>query len=1237
MNKHANVLAVLWRWRYAIGLAILSALVALGVRAVNRVADVERYRPEIVAALERATGMHASVGRMKVRFLPAPGIAVYDLSLDEGESSLLVRRATASMRLAGLAQRRIVIGAVTLSDVSLVLPKDLAALRDVGARFGKPDATSSSAMPNLDIDAFYIRRGVIRHGADGPILATFDGVANTVMADTIPVRITAKFPVWGADAHFLIEGTLSPRNGPGGQGRITLDQVDLAALANRPELAGARAGVTVVVNAPNLRRISAEISGAVSGAAHDALNGSLSATAWWQEDTLTVNGLKWASAGTSLDGELTWNPPMQLACRIASARTDAATLIALADLQRGSAFRLKPRKNASLAIQDVMIGVNDVGETRVAQGTAAVQGIDVVSGDGKRLLSNLHASIGVEDGVVRVRELAAEGLELTGTLRPDWRSRSVAIEAGGSATLAPAWLALVPASMPVKDLKGRCTIDKISATVSRGQGFPRDFAATGSLKDVSVTLDLPGFAQPLAIKKLKGGVGFKEGTIALDNVSAEGIAISGTLHPEEGGIAVDLHGKAALKQAPLDVFISRDFLSDWGGTLTVETFKATLGGKGLPADLELAAAIEDGCVALVAPGYVDTFSNATAHVTADPKAIEFNLEMRSAQAGAFSLHGEYAASTGAVNGALTADAAQCALPFLKSIEARQTWFPIIQGLGLSTFRVAAQWPPSKKDEVPVNISRDGEPPCNATFTLAKREGKWTLGEIEASVTVPLKLVQPLIPAAIEAEGDIVLRARRSADSPELALEADLTGVDAVIGDYLNKKRGDRLAVETVLETKTGGVDLNAIHVRYGKLDVPLRIQDGGAYVDNIDLDFGSLAGLLPKQGAAHGRVRGSFATKPLAATLELDGVGAFIAPDMGIDTISGKVTIRGTRVILQDMHAQGLDSDCTFNAELIDGVFRGHANGSRLNLNDVINFADHLTDYKRNPKPDDGPWHASPFACELEVTLDTLIYRKGAAQEVSGEFSVYEEVVRAAKLVAKPYSGRITGSIEVDPSRNKIPGRVVLNFETQDADIRFVDETVFDMPRGLAGTVTGKISMSILTGTDADSIEGTNGGFTLDAQNGSLGEVAFATQLRNILKTTTLVRLHLPEYGKDALDFDRFHANVVMKNGVWTIQEAEMNNPYLAMTGEGTIYFPQQTTDVRLRINFLESVTGLLGRVPLVGGAISKVGGMTGLDLQIYDSPYDMKARLRPTQRLENAGKKAGEVVDTLTKPFRRK
>lgn len=1239
MNKDVRIRAVLRRWRYGIAAAVLAVVTIAGVNAVNRIVDIERYRPKIVEALAHATGMPVTFGRIGVRFLPTPGIKIRDLAIGSGDCHLLIRRASASLRLASLAQRRIAISQVTLSDVSVVLPKDLAALRGLVPPSGTPGATSSLESPQFDIDGLYIHGGEIRHGEGGPLLATFDGVARTLTAETIPVRITAQIPAWGTDTRFVAEGVVAPSQGPAIQGSISLRGLALAALASRPELGTAVADASVALHVSGMQRTVAELACSITGAPHAALNGSLSATAWWQDGALTVNDIQWASTGIAVAGDLTWNPPRQVACRVAKADADASALAALAALWHNDTYRVRPRKNAALAIREVMAGMNPDGEMRLAQGTFTLNGIDCLSADGHRLLAGVHTQISVEEGVVHINELAAEGLTLTGIVHPDWHTRSLAVEGGGSITLAPTWLTLVPAAAPIKDLKGECIIDKASATIVPGQGFPRDLAAAVTLKGVGATILLPGSAEPLTIREMKGGLAFADGTITFDTIEAEGMAVSGTVRPVDGSIALDVSGNVALDRAPLGLIAPKDLLTNWGGMLTVERCKATLSGKGVPADLDVAAGIEDGRVTLSLPGYVDTLSSVTAHVKAGTRAIKADVEVSSAQAGTFSLQGGYEAKTGKAKAALSIDATNNSLPFLKSVEARQTWLPIVHSLGVSTLQIETRWPPPEKKGLHVTVVREGEPPCNAAFTFVQQDGKWKLGEWQSSLTLPLDIVQPLMPKAIEAEGSVVLNARRSAGDSSVALEGDFTDVDAVVGDYLYKKRGDPLAVESVLDPKTGGIGLNAVHIRYGGLDVPVRLQDGGAYVDNADIDLASVAGLLPKQGGAHGHVRGSFGSKPLAATLELDGVGAFIAPEMGIDKVSGKVSVHGTRVVLQEVRAQGLDSDCTFNAELIDGVFHGRAGGSRLNVNKIVYFVDHLKDYRKNPEPEnkDAPWHASPFECELQVTLDTLIYRKGAAQHVTGDFSVHQEVVRATHLVATPYTGRLTGTLEIDPSKNRDPGRVVLDFETQDADLRFVDETVFDKPRGLAGTVTGKVAMSILTGTDADAIEGTNGGFQLDAQRGSLGEVGFANQLRNLLKTTTLVRLRLPEYGKDSLGFDQCHANVIMKDGVWTLQEAEMRNPYLAMTADGTIDFPRQDTDIRLRINFLESVTGLLARVPLLGEAISKVGGMTGLDLQVYDSPYDMKVRLRPTQRLENAGKKAGEVVDSITKSLRRK
>ncbi len=1217
-----------------IGAGILCAVVLIGTGVVNRLVDVERYRPALVAALKDATGMPASVARMRLRILPTPVIVAYDISIGEGDCRLLIRHATASLSLSSFAQHHIAIGRITLASVSLVLPKDLSTLRALAERFHKP-VTASASSPDFDVDALYVSSGEIRQSEGGPILATFDGMANALTSDTVPVRATAKLPVWGKEAQFDMEGTVAPRQGPAVQAYISFGHVSLAALTGRP-LGGAIADLTAEVKLLSLEEASVELTGSVVGAPHDALNGSLSAVAQWQGGALTVNDINWASPCASLEANLTWNPPRQLTCRIVNAFICAAALDAFAELQRSPEFRLKVRKEASLTLQDLMVGVNDAGEMRVPQGALSLHGIDLFAANGKLLLANLYVGVGVEEGVVHMNELSAEGLRLTGTLRPDWPSRSIGIEAGGTVLLTPAWLALAPASFPLAGLNGECVFDKMSATLVAGQGFPRDFTANGSVKKASANLTVPGHPQPLAISDLSGSVGFKDGELTLDTVAANGLVLSGAVRAMNGAIAVDLRGKASLAQIPLGFFVSRDLLSDWGGTLTVETFKATFAGKGIPADVQLTANIENGRATLSLPGYVDFLSDVNAHVKVDSQTVNADLELSSAQVRTLKLEGGYEARTGAIHGSLTADLAQCALPFLKSIPARKTWFPIIERTGLSTFRINAGWPPSERGDVPVTIARDSEPGFNATVTLSRRTGEWTLSQMDMSLTAPLELLKPVIPEYIQVEGNAVLRAQSALDSPQWILTADLTDADAVIGEYLYKTRGDALLAHAACEMKSGGLDLNSVHARYCDVDVPVRIQDGGLFVDNIDIDLAALAGLLPKDGSAHGHLSGSFGTKPLAAVLELDGLGAFVAPRMGFSNISGKITVNGTHVVLDKVRAQGLDSDCTFNAELIDGVFHGRANGARLNLNDVIHFIDHLKDYRWNPKPENenGSWQPSPFACDLQTALDTLVYRNGSAQNVTGTFSMHEEVVRATNLVATPYTGRLTGSLVVEPKRNKVPGKVVLDFEVRDAEARFIDEMVFDEPRGLAGTITGMVSMSIGTGDDSDAIEKTNGGFTFDGKHGSLGTIAFANALSEMLKTTTLIRLRLPEYGKDALGFDQCHAVVAMKDGVWAILEANTKNPYLSMTGEGVIDFPRKATDVRLRINFLESVTGLIERLPLIGSTISKVNGLTGLNLVVYDSPYDMKVRINPAQIIEDVGKKADKVTDTLTKPF---
>lgn len=1204
--------------------------------ALNYLVDVERYRPAIVAALHDATGMPVSMGKIRIRILPALGATISDVLIGEDDHRLIIRRVTATLRLSSLTERRIAISSVKLSGVSLSIPKNLSNLGALAERPSKPDAGPASA-PSIDIDALHLRSGEIHEGADGPLLATFDVDAKTLLSENVPVHIAAKLPVWGKEAQCTIEGSVAPKKTPIVQAHLAFSQVSLSLLTGRP-FGDAVAGIDADAKMTNPADAALVLTGSVSGAPHEAMNGTLSASAQWQSGVLTLNRAQWISPGAVLETDLVWHPPHNVECRIVNAHVGRSVLSELAGSWQVPEFRLNANDTAALDAQSLTVRVNDAGETSVPEGSLSLQGIDMLAPNGRPLLENLRIRAGVEDGVVRLNELAAEGLQLTGTLRPNWPARAIGVEGAGVIRLNPAWLTLAPPSFPLVDIDGECKVDSVAATVVIGGPFPQDFTASGSVNQVNAKINLPGHPLPLEIEDLKGGIAFKDGKFTLDDLAANGLEVSGSLTPLKRAASVDLRGKVSLDQAPLGFLVSPGLFRDWGGTLTVDAFKATFAGRGIPADFKLAAAIEKGRATLTLPGYVDLLSDVNARVHADTDGLKADLAFSSAQARDIQAHASYAAKSGEIQGTLTADLAQCALPFLKSIPDREVWFPIIGRTGLSTFRLDAKLPQGSTGDMPVTIMRQGEPAFKATLTLNRNGEQWKPTKVETSLTLPLQMLGSLVPKAIEAEGNAVLSAQGSFDGPRWTLSADFADTEAIVGDYLYKRRGDALSAYATCTFKPNGVDLSALHVRYGSLDIPLRLQDGGVFAENLDLDIAPLAGLLPKSGSVHGRVRGSFGTKPFKADLDLDGVSAFVAPHLGFDSVSGRVSVDGKRVMLDSVHAQGLDSDCTFTAEMIDGVFHGNAKGPRLNLNEVINFVDRLKEYRWNPKIKDPnePWKPSPFECDLQTALDTLVYRKGSAQNVTGVFSMHEEVIRAIDLAATPYTGSLKGSLVVWPGQDKGLGKVEFEFDIRDADAKFVDETVFDVQRGLLGSVTGKVNMSIGTDGPRDAIEKTNGEFLFDAKHGSLGTIEFATGLREMLKTATLVRLRAPEYGKNDLSFDQCHAAVTMKNGVWTISDANMKNPYIAMTGAGVIDFPQQQSDVHLRVNYLESVTGIIEQVPVVGARLSRFGNFMGLNLLLYDSPYDMKVRLDPAQRFKVPAEKAGEPKENASKPASR-
>lgn len=109
------------RWAKILG--ILLVIVILIGLALPYLLDVERYKPQIIAAIEKETGRKATIGTMRARFIPSVGFTIENVVLGSpasfGDNPLLsVEKIKGSLAWGPLLRREF-----QLSGIELVRPK----------------------------------------------------------------------------------------------------------------------------------------------------------------------------------------------------------------------------------------------------------------------------------------------------------------------------------------------------------------------------------------------------------------------------------------------------------------------------------------------------------------------------------------------------------------------------------------------------------------------------------------------------------------------------------------------------------------------------------------------------------------------------------------------------------------------------------------------------------------------------------------------------------------------------------------------------------------------------------------------------------------------------------------------------------------------------------------------------------------------------------------------------------
>lgn len=156
--------------RLLAAVTVMAALVVAAAALVARFVDVNRFRPQIAARVQEATGRPVVLGRLSLRLLPAPAVAVRPLRVADsathpGRDALRADGLSIRVGLLALLRGRLVVRSVILEKPTLTLIRDRQGrwnFDDLLARAalaGRAGGTAGGAQFDVAVERAVVRSG----------------------------------------------------------------------------------------------------------------------------------------------------------------------------------------------------------------------------------------------------------------------------------------------------------------------------------------------------------------------------------------------------------------------------------------------------------------------------------------------------------------------------------------------------------------------------------------------------------------------------------------------------------------------------------------------------------------------------------------------------------------------------------------------------------------------------------------------------------------------------------------------------------------------------------------------------------------------------------------------------------------------------------------------------------------------------------------------------------------------
>jgi hypothetical protein len=1174
---------------------MLSAVLSIALlwHCIERIINIERYRPEIDAALETLIKLPLTFGEMDLKLFPTPRLVVESVRAGEGDFAVFAPEVSVTASLGRLLHKQLALHDVTIHDAQLRMPEADDAFK---ARWSAYLATLRT--PRESGGTVGLRVTVERINA--PELLILRGDGGFAAGSLEVLRVTAGAPEFvfalhgtGAQDQVSARGSLvlDVKSDEKIQGSATIRGIALTALTGDedwpPLLLDAETSYSVARDAS----VSVGVRGQVRLPDQaDALGPFEVAVRQGAEglrlENLKVNTLPLSLAATIVvDADRSWSLEMEEA----TLRNQGIRWL----VERVPAIpvTVKDGVSAEARMTAARLGSDTANGFSFSQGAISVENVGIRLNGGYEI-EGIDGAIKVENDVYTLSGFSNGHVEAEGTMALGYVEDTVGLNLTGKLNLGPDFPLPEAVSNVLRAESGTVTIPEFQATFVQGnvQLSTMRIAATLTKGFVSA---YDRSARTYASATEVGGEGvFKDGALHITRLAGQHTTFSGTLTPDESlqrwtvasAFTSDL-------SSPVWEFIQPESVTFQAGKLDCTRLEGVfVRGQKKPEALQVEATAKDVKLMLNTGGSKDAVRLESLAFKSTVDELNFDTSGNSEMLGQFSARGAYTIASGAVH-------SQVRMGLAEASFIPEAWRGGVTGILLKSL-----------SDVPFALSYGGsgnrlelssEAPLSLQGTLDFATGakaKAPIG-LALSATVPAVWLAPYLSAAAEPAGAIKVDIGIDAANGKIFGRADLT--EAVLGwSLLQKKAGYPMGLSAAGDWTAGGARISSGQFEAGGERVEFTVKSGAFDVDKFSAGLAAFAPLLPEGGTLGGRVGGSYAGATGALSLNFDGVTAQIAPDLLALRLNGAVIRQGGAWKADKLDWAIGASQGSLQVSGGGGRWQGEVHAARIHASELKQgYADWIA---RTGAPRDDhalPWN---FSGDFPVTTDALLWAEATLQNVRCVARFTPGAVQLEELVMSHGPGQLSGVGGYRSAREGNPAVISTDLTVNGVDAVLLEGLFLEKARGLAGPMNGRVALSIPIVPESVSVmHHISGEINFEGKDGTLGKAGLASKLLAALRTTDILRLRIPQLKDKGLSFKTISGRVAIEHGVFRLDPFNLADSAYVLAGKATFDYPKDTAEGGGEIQVLEGVTGMARKIPILGDAANLVSKVFGVPIKV--------------------------------------